>query len=246
MPERQEVSISSSQKDWGVDVAAMAGSLVHEIKNPLSTINLSAQLLQEEWKDASTPKEQRALRRLEVMSSEVQRVERIIDTFLRFTERHKLALEVKSLNEMLEDIAEFMTAKAERSGVQIRLGLSSSLEAFSFDVDLVRQVFHNLVQNACQAMSPEGGELILKTDRVERDGIQYAVGAVTDTGPGIEGDKLERVFELYYSTRDGGTGFGLAISRRIIEEHGGFIEVQSAKGKGSQFSVYLPIERNET
>ncbi|MCS5628019.1 MAG: hypothetical protein NZ935_10570, partial [Planctomycetes bacterium] len=61
MPERQEVSISSSQKDWGVDVAAMAGSLVHEIKNPLSTINLSAQLLQEEWKDASTPKEQRAL-----------------------------------------------------------------------------------------------------------------------------------------------------------------------------------------
>ena len=76
MPERQEVSISSSQKDWGVDVAAMAGSLVHEIKNPLSTINLSAQLLQEEWKDASTPKEQSALRRLEVMSSEVQRVER--------------------------------------------------------------------------------------------------------------------------------------------------------------------------
>ena len=224
----------------------MAGSLGHEIKNPLSVINLNAQLLQEEWKDASTPKEQRALRRLEVMSSEVQRVERIIETFLRFTERHKLALEVKSLNEMLEDLAEFMTANAERSGVQLRLGLSSSLEAFSFDVDLVRQVFHNLVQNACQAMSPEGGDLILKTDRVERDGIQYAVGAVTDTGPGIEGDKLERVFELYYSTRDGGTGFGLAISRRIIEEHGGFIEVQSAKGKGSQFSVYLPIERNET
>ena len=111
----------------GVDVAAMAGSLVHEIKNPLSTINLSAQLLQEEWKDASTPKEQRALRRLEVMSSEVQRVERIIETFLRFTERHKLALEVKSLNEMLEDLAEFMTANAERSGVQLRLGLSCLL-----------------------------------------------------------------------------------------------------------------------
>ena len=113
MPERQEVSISSSQKDWGVDVAAMAGSLVHEIKNPLSTINLSAQLLQEEWKDASTPKEQRALRRLEVMSSEVQRVERIIETFLRFTERHKLALEVKSLNEMLEDLGGFGKVEQE-------------------------------------------------------------------------------------------------------------------------------------
>ena len=107
----------------------MAGSLVHEIKNPLSTINLSAQLLQEEWKDASTPKEQRALRRLEVMSSEVQRVERIIETFLRFTERHKLALEVKSLNEMLEDLAEFMTANAERSGVQLRSRVSQGLRA---------------------------------------------------------------------------------------------------------------------
>ncbi len=246
MPERQETRISTSQKDWGVDVAAMAGSLVHEIKNPLSTINLSAQLLQEEWKDVDTPKGQRALRRLQVMSSEVQRVERIIETFLRFTERHELSLEVKSLNEMLEDLAEFATAEAERSGVQIRLGLSVDLAPFSFDVDLVRQVFQNLVQNARQAMSPGGGELILKTDRVERDGVEYAIGEVIDTGPGIEADKLERVFELYYSTREGGTGYGLAISRRIIEEHGGFIEVQSVKGKGSQFSVYLPLERKET
>ena len=246
MPERQETRISTSQKDWGVDVAAMAGSLVHEIKNPLSTINLSAQLLQEEWKDVDTPKGQRALRRLQVMSSEVQRVERIIETFLRFTERHELSLEVKSLNEMLEDLAEFATAEAERSGVQIRLGLSVDLAPFSFDVDLVRQVFQNLVQNARQAMSPGGGELILKTDRVERDGVEYAIGEVIDTGPGIEAEKLERIFELYYSTRDGGTGLGLAISRRIIEEHGGFIEVQSVKGKGSQFSVYLPLERKET
>ena len=223
MPERQETRVSTSRKDWGVDVAAMAGSLVHEIKNPLSTINLSAQLLQEEWKDADTPKAQRALRRL-----------------------HELSLEVKSLNEMLEDLAEFATAEAERSGVQIRLGLSVDLAPFSFDVDLVRQVFQNLVQNARQAMSPGGGELILKTDRVERDGVEYAIGEVIDTGPGIEADKLERVFELYYSTREGGTGYGLAISRRIIEEHGGFIEVQSVKGKGSQFSVYLPLERKET
>ena len=147
---------------------------------------------------------------------------------------------------MLEDLAEFATAEAERSGVQIRLGLSVDLAPFSFDVDLVRQVFQNLVQNARQAMSPGGGELILKTDRVERDGVEYAIGEVIDTGPGIEAEKLERIFELYYSTRDGGTGLGLAISRRIIEEHGGFIEVQSVKGKGSQFSVYLPLERKET
>ena len=103
----------------------------------------------------------------------------------------------------------------------------------------------NLVQNACQAMSATGGELILKTDRVERDGVEYAVGEVIDTGLGIEHDKLERIFELYYSTRKGGSGIGLAISKRIVEEHRGFIDVQSAAGKGSQFSVYLPLAGKE-
>ena len=219
----------------------MAGSLVHEIKNPLSVINLNAQLLQEEWKDAETPKEQRALKRFETMAAEVQRVERIIETFLRFTERHELSLESRNLNEMLEDLGESVADEAERSGVQIRLGLLTALESFPFDIGLLRQVFLNLVQNACQAMSADGGELILKTDRTARDGVEYAVGEVIDTGPGIESDKLERIFELYYSTRNRGSGYGLAISKRIVEEHGGFIEVQSAVGKGSQFSVYLPL-----
>lgn len=246
MPERQEMSVSTSQKEAGVDVAAIAGSLVHEIKNPLSVINLNAQLLQEEWKDADTPKEQRALKRFETMAAEVQRVERICETFLRFTERHELALEVRNLNELLEDLADSVAAAAERSGVQIRLGLQPDLEPFTFDLGLVRQVFLNLVQNACQAMSAAGGELILKTDRVERDGVEYAVGEVIDTGPGIESDRLEQIFALYYSTRMGGSGFGLAISKRIVEEHGGLIEVQSAAGKGSQFSVYLPLAGKET
>ena len=242
MPESQEMRVSASPKKAGVDVSAMAGSLVHEIKNPLSVINLNAQLLQEEWKDADTPKEQRALKRFATMAAEVQRVEQIIETFLRFTERHELSLEVRNLNEMLEDLGESAAAEAERSGVQFRLGLLPALESFSFDIGLLRQVFLNLVQNACQAMSAGGGELILKTDRAERDGIEYAVGEVIDTGPGIESDKLERIFELYYSTRNRGSGYGLAISKRIVEEHGGFIEVQSEVGKGSQFSVYLPLE----
>jgi two-component system, sporulation sensor kinase E len=179
------------------------------------------------------------------MAAEVQRVEQIIETFLRFTERHELSLDVRNLNELLEDLGDSAAAAAERSGVQFRLGLLPTLKPFSFDIGLLRQVFLNLVQNACQAMSAGGGELILKTDRAERDGVEYAVGEVIDTGPGIESDKLERIFELYYSTRNRGSGYGLAISKRIVEEHGGFIEVQSEVGKGSQFSVYLPLEEKD-
>ncbi len=223
----------------------MAGSLVHEIKNPLSTLNINAQLLMEDWKDASSPKEERSLRRLHVIASEVQRVERIIQTFLRFTERHELGLRESDLNQMLADLVEFVAPEAERSGVQIRLGLDESLGTFAFDPDLVRQVFLNLVQNGRQAMEAAGGgagDLIIKTHRQELYGREWAVGEVIDTGPGIRERNLEKIFDLYYSTREGGSGFGLAISKRIVEEHGGRIDVESDEGKGSRFAIYLPMD----
>jgi signal transduction histidine kinase len=94
--------------DWDIDVAAMAGSLVHEIKNPLSTLNINAQLLLEEWKSPSSPREERAVKRLKVMVSEVERLERILQSFLRFTEHHELNLRLGSLNDLFEDLAEFV------------------------------------------------------------------------------------------------------------------------------------------
>jgi signal transduction histidine kinase len=227
--------------EWEIDVAAMAGSLVHEIKNPLSTLNINAQLLLEDWKDASTARETRTVKRLAVMASEVQRLERIIQTFLRFTERHQLALEPNSLNQLLEDLVEFVTPEAVKRGIQIRLGLDAHLEPFSFDGDLMRQVFVNLIQNAQQAMGERGGELIIKTRRVVKDGVPWAVGEVIDTGAGIEPRAFKKLFDLYYSTKENGSGLGLAIAKRIVEEHGGHVEVQSAMGKGSQFTISLPM-----
>ena len=227
--------------DWEVDVAAMAGSLVHEIKNPLSTLNLNAQLLLEDWKDATSPRDQRTVKRLRVIQSEIQRLERIIQTFLRFTERHELALQDRDLNEVLSELADFVAPDAERLGVQVRLGLDSELENFPFDMDLLRQVFLNLTQNALQAMEDSGGELILRTYRVVEDGRPWAVGEVTDTGRGMSERDLEKIFALYYSTKRNGTGLGLAISHRIVQEHGGRLEVKSASDKGSQFRVYLPM-----
>ena len=234
---------SSQRKgDWDVDVAAMAGSLVHEIKNPLSTLNINAQLLVEEWKDASTPRELRSLRRLRTMVSEVGRLERILQSFLRFTERHEINLHPTSLNGILQDIAEFMGPETSQKGIQVRLGLDPELEPFPLDEDLIRQVFLNLVINAKHAMEEKGGELILRTRHVERDGMRWVVGEVIDTGHGMSKAVQEKIFNLYFSTRKEGSGLGLATSKRIAEEHGGFIEVESEEGKGSQFSVYLPLE----
>jgi signal transduction histidine kinase len=219
----------------------MAGSLVHEIKNPLSTIGINAQLLLEDWKDPQSPKEERAVRRLRVMVAEIQRLERIMQTFLRFTERHELSLASSSLNSLLEDLVEFVSPDAEKRGVRIRLGLAPGLASFEFDSDLLRQVVLNLVQNALQAMDAAGGELILKTSERDRDGQPWAVCEVIDTGPGISPRALDKVFDLYYSTKKDGSGLGLAISKRIVEEHGGRIELRSEEGKGSQFVVWLPM-----
>jgi two-component system sensor histidine kinase HydH len=223
----------------------MAGSLVHEIKNPLSTMNINAQLLLEDWKDGATPKEQRTVKRLKVMISEVDRLERIMQSFLRFTEHHTLKLEVTSLNDCLEDLVEFIQPEAQKRKVEVRYWLDPALDPFPFDPDLVRQVFHNLILNALHAMEEKGGELILRTRSVERNGISWAVGDVIDTGCGIAPHIRDKVFDLYFSSRMDGNGLGLSTSKRITEEHGGFIEIDTEVGKGSQFSVFLPRRHEE-
>jgi signal transduction histidine kinase len=224
----------------------MAGSLVHEIKNPLSTLNINAQLLLEDWKDGLAPKEQRTVKRLKVMISEVDRLERIMQAFLRFTEHHTLELEATSLNDLIEGLVEFIQPEAKKRKVEVRYWLDPGLAPFPFDADLVRQVFHNLVLNALHAMEEKGGELILRTRAVERDGAAWGVGDVIDTGCGIAPHVRDKVFDLYFSSRREGNGLGLAISKRITDEHGGFIEIETEVGKGSQFSVFLPVRPEES
>ncbi|MBI4601097.1 MAG: two-component sensor histidine kinase [Planctomycetes bacterium] len=229
-------------RDWGVDVAAIAGSLVHEIKNPLSTLNINAQLLLEDWKDAEKPRELRTVRRLKVMISELERLERILQSFLRFTERHELSLQPSSLNSLLEEVVELVGAQLAQGAIQLRLWLDPGLKVFPFDPDLMRQVVLNLILNARHAMAGKGGELILRTRTVARDGHPWAVCEVIDTGHGVPPHLREKIFDLYFSTRKDGSGLGLATSKRITEEHGGFIELETEEGKGSQFSVFLPME----
>jgi signal transduction histidine kinase len=240
---RDTVSESDERRsgDWEVDVAAIAGSLVHEIKNPLSTLNINAQLLLEDYRDAATPKELRAVRRLKVIVSEVERLERIMNSFLRFTERHELKLRPTALNALLEELVEFVGPKARQKKIEVRFFPDSGAPDVQVDSDLIRQVFLNLVLNAQAAMESTGGELILRTRTVTQEGRAWVVGDVIDTGPGVAEHLREKIFDLYFSTRKDGSGLGLSTSKRITEEHGGRIEVQSAIGKGSQFSVFLPV-----
>lgn len=222
--------------DWAQDVAALAGSLVHEIKNPLSTLNINAQLMIEEWQTSASPREERTVRRLTVMRGEIQRIERIVNSFLRFTEHQELDRNACDLNRLLADLVERHAEALEHRQVRVRFQGDAELPAIEADDELLAQVFLNLIRNAEQAM-PDGGELMVRVARVG-----HAVEVeVIDTGEGIPPERLERIFRPYFSSKPDGTGLGLPTSLRIVRGHGGTILVESEVGRGSRFIVRLPL-----
>lgn len=216
-------------------MGAMAGGLAHEIRNPLSTISMNLQLLREEWSNPITEREQRGRKKIDVLLREVKRLEEVLNEFLAFSAGHKLNLAPVQVNDLLGELLDFLAPQAERANIRLRRNLAAGLPRLDADVSLLRSAILNLLVNAQQAM-PRGGEIEVST---ERDGDRVAI-SVRDTGEGIAPELLEKIFHLYFSTKPGGTGLGLAMVKRIVEEHGGTIEVRSRPGEGSTFSIRLP------
>jgi signal transduction histidine kinase len=230
------------------ELGTMTGGLAHEIRNPLSTIGLNLQLLRESVDDAGMDDAVagRLRRRIDALSSEADRLRAILEDFLRFAGRLQLDFHTVHLNHLIEQLADFYQPQAAASGVQLRCQLSPDDVTVHVDTTLLKQAVLNLLINATQAMvtaryaeQPHGGaaDLIIRT---EHHG-DIAIVHVIDTGPGIPDDMREKVFQPYYSTKKGGTGLGLAITRRIVEEHDGSIAVHSEAGRGTDFTITLPV-----
>jgi len=219
-------------------LGALAGGLAHEVKNPLSTIALNLGLLREDLGDA--PGEARARKRIEILEREVNRLEKIVQDFLRFARGYDLRPAPLSVNDVLRELVAFVEPEARRANVAIRTFFDPTAPRARLDRSAIRQAFLNLVVNAREAM-PSGGEILLGTRREEEE----IVVEVTDTGPGMSREVLERCFQPYFSTKRGGTGLGLATTRRIVEELGGRIEVWSEIGRGTSFRLRFPAVREE-
>ncbi|MFA7236736.1 MAG: ATP-binding protein [Phycisphaeraceae bacterium] len=229
------------------ELGTLTGGLAHEIKNPLSTIGLNLQLLRESLNDMelAEPQAGRIRRRMDAVTAEAERLRDILEDFLKYAGRIKLDCQPVSLNEMIDQVADFYSPQAEQSGVMLRTQLDPALPPVNADATLLKQAMLNLLINATQAMvqarydqSPHGGarDLFVRTDR-RGDAVEIHI---IDTGPGIAAEKAHRVFEPYFSTKKGGTGLGLAVSRRIAEEHGGTLSLHTEVGKGSDFVIALP------
>jgi signal transduction histidine kinase len=217
-------------------MGTMAAGLAHEVRNPLSTMLINLQLLAEDFREPSTPLEQRTLKRARLLLGEVKRLDGIVNDFLRLVRGYEITLETVDLELLVTDVLRLVEAENERLGVSARFSPDPGARLVHADPTLLRTALLNLIVNAQQAMAGQGGELLVETRGRERD-VEVRV---TDTGPGIPAELHEKVFRPWYSTKPGGTGLGLPMTRRILEEFGGELRLQSETGRGTRFTASVP------
>jgi signal transduction histidine kinase len=218
------------------EIARLAGGLAHEIKNPLSTIRLNMELLAEDFRDSDSPRDRRAIRKVELVQRECQRLQDLLDNFLHFAKAHRLNLQPSDLNVQVQQVLDFYRPKADEAHVEIVDYLTGNLPMVMLDREAFHGALLNLALNAEQAM-PKGGQLVVRTYGTP-DGVALEL---IDTGVGMDEATCEKVFDAFFSTKSGGSGLGLPTTRKVIEAHGGQMTLQSEVGRGTQVTIKLPI-----
>ena len=218
------------------EIAELAGALAHEIKNPLSVIGMNMELLREDLANSEAPEARRAVAKTEIVQKQCRRLQNLLDDFLRFARVRHLDLTPGSLNERIERVLDLFAPQASESRVEIIRYLDPDLPTIMLDEQTLEAALVNLVKNAIEAM-PDGGQLTART-RQTRRGVALDL---IDTGRGMDQNTAMHMFEAFYTTKDGGSGLGLPTARKGIEAHGGRIDVQSAAGKGTKFTLEFPM-----
>lgn len=229
-------------------LAELAGGFIHEIKNHLSTLGLNLQLLTEDFQDPQTQRERRALARIQKLQGECQRLVAVSNDFLRFARLKELDRRPTYLLKVLEEMIDFFAPTARAANIDIKTYLPADLPQVVLDQELFKQALLNLMLNAEQAM-PQGGELTIQAKIRAQSGMPKTESAsggeielsLIDTGEGMPPEVQAKVFRPFFSTKAGGSGLGLATTRKIVEAHEGIIEVQSEVGKGTKFTIRLPV-----
>jgi signal transduction histidine kinase len=220
------------------ELAELAGSLAHEIKNPLSVIRMNVDLLAEDLADGSAGRVRRASARVDMVQDQCTRLENLLNDFLKFARVRTLDLLPGNLNEPVQSVLDLFSSQACEQNVRILPHLDSDLPTILLDMETLHAALVNLVKNALESM-PDGGDLTVIT-RIARQGVALDL---IDTGQGVDDQTAMHMFEAFYSTKEGGSGLGLPAARKIIEAHGGRISVESARGRGTKFTLDFPTPR---
>lgn len=234
---RDYESFQKFESQWDLskklaDLGRITSGIAHEVKNPLNAMVIHLEILRSKLESGtSDPHPQ-----LEILDSEIKRLDRVVQTFLNFTWPVEVHLQPIDLNTIVTQVTALASTEAQERGVTINKQLDPSPLLIKGDADLLKQTLLNVIINGCQAMA-EGGPLKVATSRNE-DGSAHIT--ITDRGVGIAEEDQERIFNLYYTTKKGGTGIGLAQAFRAVQLHGGVIRFDSQIGVGTTFEIILP------
>lgn len=212
----------------------MSAAVAHEIRNPLGIIKGTGELLREKYEDKNHPDEL-----FQFIPDEIRRLNRLVSDFLTFAREPKLDKKSGRIEKSIQDAAGAL--KTELARVTFTFKNDRPIPEFSFDPDALHQVLLNLLLNAIQAMAASGGQISVDSSIRQLKNKKMVQVAITDTGHGFD-QKSQNIFEPFYTTRTKGSGLGLAICKQLIEAHGGWIEAESEKGRGSVFKFYLPFQ----
>src|SRR5262245_35602031 len=240
-----------------VALGRLTAGIAHEVKNPLNAMMIHLELLRTKIRRGAvrrpepvvvaggiglaeaptiTGAEADALQHVAVIESEIRRLDEVVQGFLKFTRPEDLRLQPVRVKDLFDEILPLIEPEAQKNNVRVQVDVPPDTPSVNGDAAMLRQVFLNLAINGCQAM-PTGGTLRLSCGRASRNRVDVRV---QDTGIGIPAEHLSKIFDLYFTTKDHGTGIGLSMVYRIVQLHDGDIEVESTKNRGTTFRVLLP------
>jgi len=217
-------------------IGRLTSGVGHEVKNPINAIVVHLELLRNKLGDASAP----AVRHLDIIDAEIHRLDRVVQMLVDFSRPVELQLVEQDLRPVIGDVLTLAAAELSTHNVTLVSRLASKPLVAKIDADLLKQAVLNVIQNGAQAM-PDGGRLEVALDEDHKS----AVLRVTDEGAGIPEEILEKIFDLYFTTKTGGSGIGLAMTYRILQLHHGSIEVQSKLDRGTEFRLRIPLAATE-
>ena len=217
-------------------IEILAAGIAHEVRNPLNSLQINLRILQDELADLIPDRGAHAFALLGKIAAELKRLDDFVSEFLRYARPPPLKREHVPVRALLTELAAFLAPEFASKGVELRLELQDGPPTALVDGLQIKQAILNLLLNALQATPPRG-RIVVRTG----GDAELARLSVIDDGEGIEPHAKEKIFTVFFSTREGGTGLGLPIARRIVEEHGGSIAVVSVPGQGTTATIELPV-----